>query len=85
MLQETKAEKGYVEKQVTKVCGFATVIETPNPANNNKGGVAIICTGTFGSDLLKTTTRLNEHGSTPYQPNNALKTTSREDDTRPFN
>ena len=43
MLQETKAEKGYVEKQVKKVCSFATVIETPNPANNNKGGVATIC------------------------------------------
>ena len=41
-LQETKASPGYITKQVQKLCNHATVLETSNPDNPNKGGVATI-------------------------------------------
>ena len=45
-LQETKACMGYVATQVQAIQGATgtpyQVVENPNPANNNKGGTAII-------------------------------------------
>jgi len=67
-LQESKAEKGhgyYLEKQVKKIWFSPPLSRLQIQPITTKG---------------IRTCRLNEHGSAPYQPNNALKATSREGD-----